>query len=213
MAAECHTAPPALHVEGLCFSYPQHTLFAQWSAQFGPGLTLVLGGDGRGKTTLLRLLAGVLAPQAGRLHLNGQDSRQAGHCPQVFWADPQSTDWDQHTPRAYMAQQSAVWPRFNPGLWYELAEALALTPHLDKPMFMLSTGSQRKVWLATAFAAGAPVTLLDTPFAALDRTSIQVVQELLHDAADDTTHIWVLADSTPPGDADDLPLAGVVSLD
>ena len=53
-----------------------------------------------------------------------------------------------------------------------LIQAFELTPHLEKPLYMLSTGSKRKVWLAAAFASGAAVTLLDQPFAALDKASV-----------------------------------------
>ena len=62
---------PVLQVEGLCFSYPQHPLFAGWSARFGAGVILVQGGESSGKTTLLRLLAGALAADGGRLALRG----------------------------------------------------------------------------------------------------------------------------------------------
>ncbi|MBK7653774.1 MAG: hypothetical protein IPJ18_00175 [Betaproteobacteria bacterium] len=50
---------------------------------------------------------------------------------------------------------------------------------------MLSTGSRRKVLLAPkAFASGATVLLLDSPFAALDKPSIRVVKECLNDFAE-----------------------------
>ncbi|NUN62974.1 MAG: ABC transporter ATP-binding protein, partial [Burkholderiaceae bacterium] len=59
-----------LQVQGLGFSHPQQPVFAGWSARVGPGTTLVQGGESSGKTTLLRLLAGVLAPAQGQLVLN-----------------------------------------------------------------------------------------------------------------------------------------------
>jgi hypothetical protein len=52
---------------------------------------------------------------------------------------------------------------------------------MDKKLFMLSTGSKRKVWLAAGFASGADLLLLDEPFAALDAPSIAFVKELLQD--------------------------------
>ena len=74
---------------------------------------------------------------------------------------------------------------------------------------MLSTGSKRKVWLAAAFASGAPVTLLDEPFAALDQASIGFVMELLQDAAQHPTRAWVLAHYEAPGE---VPLAAIIEL-
>jgi energy-coupling factor transporter ATP-binding protein EcfA2 len=61
----------------------------------------------------------------------------------------------------------------------EVTDGLSLAEHLAKPLYMLSTGSKRKVWLAAAFAAGATLTLLDDPFAALDKPSIRFVQQRL----------------------------------
>jgi ABC-type multidrug transport system ATPase subunit len=81
-----------------------------------------------------------------------------------------------------------------------LQGALDLTPHLNKKLFMLSNGSKRKVWLAAAFASGAPLTLIDDPFSALDRPSIKVIHELLEDAASQTNRIFVVADYEVPSD-------------
>ncbi len=200
-----------LQLQGLCFSYLNVNLFSDFSAHIGPGLTLVRGGDGSGKTTLLRLLAGAIVPQAGHLMLNGigQQASSKAYQDLVFWADPQSTALEDVSPTDYFKSLPARYPGFDGALLLELTQALSLTPHLDKPMYMLSTGSKRKVWLAAAFASGAAVTLLDEPFAALDRASVNVVMELLEEAAAHTTRAWVLASYQAPGD---LPLARVIEL-
>jgi heme exporter protein A len=80
----------------------------------------------------------------------------------------------------------------------DLIKALSLEPHLDKQLFMLSTGSKRKVWLAAAFASGATVMLLDQPFAALDKASRDVVTALLQRAAGDPLRACVIADYEAP---------------
>ena len=51
--------------------------------------------------------------------------------------------------------------------------------HLHKPMYQLSSGSQRKVLLAAALASGAVLTLLDEPLAALDKPSISYLLQAL----------------------------------
>lgn len=63
---------------------------------------------------------------------------------------------------------------------------------------MRSTGTRRKVFLAGAFASRAAVTLLDEPFAALDRASIALVLELLQEAATHPSRAWVVADYAAP---------------
>jgi energy-coupling factor transporter ATP-binding protein EcfA2 len=63
---------------------------------------------------------------------------------------------------------------------------------------MLSTGTKRKVWLTAAFAAGCSVTLLDEPFAALDRASIDFVNQQLQEAHAQRQGVWVVCDYDAP---------------
>ena len=86
---------------------------------------------------------------------------------------------------------------------------LSLTPHLDKTLTMMSTGTRRKVLLAAVLAAQAPVTLLDQPFKALDRPSIDYLLEVLAEAARHPSRAWVVADYEAPLGVD---LAGVIKL-
>ncbi len=79
-------------------------------------------------------------------------------------------------------------------------------------MHMLSAGSRRKVGLVAAAASGAALTLLDTPFAALDVASGRVLAELLAEAADDAGRAWVVADHGLPPALAGAPLAGTVDL-
>ena len=90
-------------------------------------------------------------------------------------------------------------------------DAFALRPHIDKPLYMLSTGSRRKVGLVGAAASGAALTLLDTPFAALDGPSRNVLAELLEDAASGD-RAWLVADFERPGPLRHVALAGVIDL-
>jgi ABC-type multidrug transport system ATPase subunit len=204
--------PALLQVSGLCMRYPQRALFADWSARIPPGVTLVRGADGSGKTTLLRLLAGELAADAGRLQAGAirLDQQPDVYRQQVFWADPRSDAFEQVTVRAYFASVQGLRGGFDERELARLIVGLSLEPHLDKHLYMLSTGSKRKVWLSAAFASGAAVTLLDEPFSALDKASVGFVMELLTEAAVRPARAIVLADYVAPGDA---PLAAIIDLE
>ena len=200
-----------MQLDGLAFSYPQHPLFTDLSASIPPGVSLVRGGDGAGKTTLLRLLAGALPTAAGQLQIHDISlARQPQlYQQQVFWADPRSEAFEQISPQAYFESIQPQYPGFDAVLLAQLVDGLSLAPFMQKPLYMLSTGSKRKVWLAAAFASGAAVTLLDDPFAALDKPSIRFILELLEDAADHPSRAWVVAAYEAPGT---VPLASIIEL-
>ena len=179
----------ALRWWGLTCRLGDRTLFDGWSGQMAPGLHWVCGDEGVGKTTLLRLFAGELAAQAGQIQRPGK----------VFWVDPRTTAFDQVVVRDLLAQLLAPFliadPTADLGGVPAWADALDLSPHLDKPLYMLSTGSRRKVWLVAALASGAPVTLLDQPCAALDKASERVFWGLLAEVLPaQPQRVWVLAD-------------------
>jgi ABC-type multidrug transport system ATPase subunit len=205
------TSPVALRVDGLSFNYPGRSLWTDLDLCIPAGVTLVCGGDGCGKSTLLRLLAGELRAQAGRFALHGApvDPLQASYRQQVFWADIRSEAFEQITPLAYFTTLRPRYPNWDDAAVVGLAEGLSLTPHLNKPIYMLSTGSKRKVWLTAALCAGAAVTFIDEPFAALDKPSIQFLASRFSEAARHPIRAWVLADYDAPGD---VPLAARIDL-
>lgn len=190
---------PVLQVRQLCFGFASTALFSDWNAEIPAGVTLIQGGEGRGKTTLLRLLTGDLKAQSGAVQCDGA----------VFRTDPRSEDFESVTPWVFFRTLAGRYPRFDIGLAHGLAEELGLTPHLEKTFYMLSTGTKRKVWLAAAFASGAAVTLLDEPFAALDKASIDCVIGLLQEASEHATRAWLVADYAPPPG---VPLAQTLDL-
>jgi len=192
------STPPAFHLEVQDLSHgPLHKLSYTWPA----GVSWICGDEGKGKTTLLRLLAGNVQPTAGTV------ATPAGG---VFWVDLQGDEHDSTTVQTCWENLRAHHPRWNEALLQDLAEALDMDTHRHKQLHMLSTGSRRKVTVVAALASGATVTLLDQPFVALDLTSIGIIKEFLQEAAHSTERAWLVADYEPPRD---VPLASVLNLD
>lgn len=195
-------SPPAvvLQVLHLEFGYEGVPIFRSFSASIPAGVGWIGGDESCGKTTLLKLLAAEFKPHAGDIRLG--DTRAVvqplAYRSQVFWTDPRTQAFDAMTPIEYWKGIEQRYASFAPALLSELVEGLALAPHLEKSLHMLSTGTKRKVFLAAAFASGAVVTLLDEPFAALDKSSAGLVLELLEEAASHQSRVWLVADYTPP---------------
>jgi ABC-type transport system involved in cytochrome c biogenesis ATPase subunit len=203
---------PILQADDVSFSYPQCAVFANVSLHARAGVGLVRGGDGRGKSTLLRVLAGDLPAGSGNLLINGvalQEDPKA-YKAQVFWMDFKTTAFDQISAVTFWKKVAAQHSAFDAQRLPALIQGLSLEPHIDKPLFMLSTGSKRKVWLAAAFACEAPLTLLDDPFAALDKPSIRFVIGQLAAAASQGIRALVVAHYDSLGDA--VPLSAQIDL-
>ena len=191
---------PVLQVKGLGFGWPGRPLFHDLSFDLPPGVSLVRGDDGSGKSTLLGLIAGALLPEAGTLSIQGVrlHEQHDAYRHRVFWIDPQTEAHDALAAGGYLESLSRHYPRFDNDTFNELVDGFGLRPHLGKPMYMLSTGSRRKVWVTAAFSSGTPLTLIDQPFAALDAPSARFLRELLQDASSHTSRAWLLADHEAP---------------
>jgi ABC-type multidrug transport system ATPase subunit len=185
-----------LEVRELCFGWPGVPLFDHLNLVLPAGVSVVFGEESSGKTTLLRLLSGDLTPDSGSIELPGCADQTLST--QVFRTEPRSDALDAISAQTWWASLPKRYPDFKARLAVELAHGFALEPHIEKPMYMLSAGSKRKVWLCAAFAAGTPVTLIDEPFAALDMASIRFLHGLLDEASNHTDRAWLLADHTPP---------------
>ena len=180
-----------LQIHGLTGGPHNTQLFTDQDVQIPAGLTAVTGDEGTGKTSLLRLLAGDLPLQTG--------TRPAVD---ALWLNLSLPDHDEDTPEQIWAALHKHCPHWNAGLQDALVQALSLQVHLGKKLFMLSTGSRRKVGLVALLACGATLTCLDQPYVSLDQVSIQVVRDFLNDMADHPTRAWLVADYEADPDLD-----------
>ncbi len=184
-----------LHASHVTFGHPDQPLFTDWSASIPAGVTLVRCDESRGKTTLLRLLAADLPAQAGRLSLKGiqLEEHPAQYRSEVFYIEPRTEAFDQISPMDFFAKMATRYPGFDASKLPGLISGLSLIPHQDKPLYMLSAGSKRKVWIAAGLACGAAVTLIDDVFAALDMGSIEFLLAQFKICAQDTDHACIVA--------------------
>lgn len=212
---------PVLQIEQLCFDYPAHPgqpavpVLHGFNANLLPGVSWVSGDESCGKTTLLRLLAGELRARSGSLALRCGSATLSPASPawaaEVAWCDLRGPAHDPLYPSDCFARLQARHPGFDSDLLTRMIEGLDLAPHLDKALYMLSTGTRRKVALAGVLASGATLMLLDDPFAALDKGSIDfLLGHLRQQAESPAGRTWVLAAYVAPRG---VPLASHLDLD
>lgn len=139
-------------------------LIRDLSFSVGPGEAVVLtGANGAGKTSLLRVVAGLLKPMRGAVELSGESE----------WADRLHLIGHQDGLKAGRTAREELdfWCRWAgaSGVGIERAvEILALGPLLPLPVRSLSAGQRKRLAMARLVAADRPLWLLDEPLAPLD---------------------------------------------
>ncbi|MFA6987193.1 MAG: heme ABC exporter ATP-binding protein CcmA [Arenimonas sp.] len=170
--------PPLLECRGLCFSRNEERIFGPLDFSLGAGeALLVLGGNGTGKTTLLRVLAGLLAASDGEVHFEQRVVDQ-GHL-------ARGCAFLGHLP-GHKGELSALENlRFtaamqNSQLAAEKALAdVGLAGFEDNLARRLSAGQNKRLALARLSLSPARLWLLDEPYANLDLDGIALVNKLI----------------------------------
>lgn len=140
-------------------AYRRHQVLRGVSLTARPGqLVAVVGENGAGKSTLLKILAGTLAPDAGRVALSGT----LGYCPQ----DPVLSD--SLTTRQHLRYFAAARRLSSLARGMDLARQLGYERDLDRAAGELSGGTRQKLNLTLALLHDPDVLLLDEPYQGFD---------------------------------------------
>jgi heme exporter protein A len=164
---------PLLRVESLALSRGGCVLFEGLSFAAAPGSYVeVRGANGAGKTSLLRAIAGLLRPSAGRIVLDGaDDAALAMH----YVAHANALK-----PNASVASHTRYWAGLFGGVADDGPLARVGLSGLDARVARtLSQGQARRLALSRLLIAPRPVWLLDEPAAALDVSGPQLVSEMI----------------------------------
>jgi ABC-2 type transport system ATP-binding protein len=144
----------------------------------------LLGPNGAGKTTTLRMVAGLLRPDAGSVSVLGIDAlADPVAAKQIMaWVSDEPMIYDKLTPLEYLAFVAGLW-----GIEAGVAEtsardlliSLGLEPHLHERCEGFSKGMRQKVALAGALIHDPRLIILDEPLTGLDAVSARHVKGLL----------------------------------
>ncbi|WP_456423654.1 ATP-binding cassette domain-containing protein, partial [Thermococcus sp.] len=144
---------------------------------------IILGPSGAGKTVLLEIIAGIIEPDRGSVHLNGRDvtdlppeKRGLAYIPQNYALFPNMSVFDniafglkvRKLPKAEIERKVR-----------EIAEVLGISHLLHRKPGTLSGGESQRVAIARALVIEPPLILLDEPFANLDvQTRAKLMREM-----------------------------------
>ncbi len=155
--------------------------------QVAPGIaTALLGRNGAGKSTTMRVLAGVIPPTEGRVVVDGLDvrtetlqvKRVTGYCPDVGGLVPRATPWEH-------LQLSARLRRLPDG-WEDrarhLLERFELGGAADRLTAGFSHGMGRRMSVVLAAFHEPKVLLLDEPFDGVDPLGVEATMDVIADA-------------------------------
>lgn len=166
---------PQLQAVDLACERDWRMLFEHLHLQVAAGDMLQISGpNGSGKTSLLRLLAGLMQPTHGQVLLKGKPLAQQGSelARSLVWIGHAAGIKDLLTPEENLTWLCALHrPATRDAIWQALA-AVGLRGFEDVPCHTLSAGQQRRVALARLYLDSPPLWILDEPFTALDKQGV-----------------------------------------
>src|ERR1700734_812049 len=203
-----HVMPPtpfALEIRGLVKRFDRPAVDGlDLTVRTGEFYAL-LGPNGAGKTTTLRMVAGLLRPDAGSVSVLGIDALDDPVAAKqvTAWVSDEPMIYDKLTPLEYLEFVAGLWgidPRISQASAHHLLVSLGLEPHFHERCEGFSKGMRQKVALAGALVHDPRLIILDEPLTGLDAVSARHVKGLLQERVRAgctvimTTHILEVAE-------------------
>ena len=141
----------------------------------------LLGSNGAGKSTILRLFSGIYQPEEGKVLIDGEDVYDNIAAKQkVFFINDETVQYTDFTLPQLKRFYQQFYPNFSEDIFQRLQSAVALPT--DRRISKFSKGMKRQAIVITAIACCTPYLLLDEAFDGLDPTMRIIVKRMLVDA-------------------------------
>jgi ABC-2 type transport system ATP-binding protein len=164
--------------------YGEKTALEEVSFTVGSGQMFgFVGPNGAGKTTTMRIVLGVLAPDAGEVRWRGgpigvEERRRIGYMPEERGLYPKMRVRDQ---LVYMARLHGVEPEAAAAAAERWMQRLEIAERAEDPVEALSLGNQQRVQLAVALVHEPELLILDEPFSGLDPDGVDALSGALQE--------------------------------
>ena len=188
-----------LTLDRLTKQYGSKIAIDRINATFKPGIYGLLGANGAGKTTMMRLICDILKPTSGEVTFNGTNIREMGesyravigYLPQDFGYYPNFTAMNF---LLYMASLKGLNDRYAKKKSLELLEAVNLSEVKNKKIKTFSGGMKQRLGIAQVFLNNPQILILDEPTAGLDPKERVKFRNLINSYAENkivilSTHI------------------------
>ncbi len=178
---------PVLLAQGLVVDFGEVRAVDGFDLSVGAGTSVALvGRNGAGKSTTMRVLSGVLPPSAGRVVVAGVDAGRdpsavraaVGYCPDVGGLIPRATPWEHLQLSARLRGMGKDW-QDRAG---DLLERFELTAAADRITAGFSHGMGRRLSVVLAAFHQPRVLLLDEPFDGVDPLGVDATMEVVREA-------------------------------
>jgi ABC-2 type transport system ATP-binding protein len=197
--------PIALALRGVSKSFDRPAVDALDLTIYGGEFYALVGPNGAGKTTTLRMVVGLLKPDAGSIRIGGIDALSDPVAAKQItaWLSDEPMIYDKLTPYEYLEFVAGLWridPAVAQGGARELIAWLGLEPHAHERCEGFSRGMRQKVALAGALVHDPKLIILDEPLTGLDAGTARQVKDVLRGRVREggtvivTTHILEVAE-------------------
>jgi heme exporter protein A len=141
----------------------------------------VLGANGTGKSTLLRVIVGLLTPEKGRVEWGGRDARADcdAWCAGFSYLAHSDGLKPELTAHENLAFDAGLRRRLRAGESDESLQQVGLVSVRDLPAGFLSAGQRRRLAIARVLLSGAPLWILDEPYTNLDAGGSTLVSGII----------------------------------
>lgn len=200
-ACEAHSGDPVICFKGVAFSYGANLILEDADFDIYAGESVcVVGPNGGGKSTLLKLMLGLLQPDKGSVRLLGETPKGArarvGYVPQHINFDPlfPVSALDVVLMGCLNRRSVGFRSRKDTATAMGALEQIGIAAQASKPFASLSGGQRQAVLIARALAGDAAVLLLDEPTAHVDVAAEERLMTSLKALRDDLTLVTVSHD-------------------
>ncbi|SEJ72268.1 ATP-binding cassette domain-containing protein [Achromobacter sp. NFACC18-2] len=185
-----------LRIDNLSKRYGDHIVFEGLTHAFAPGCVALCEEDSTGKSSLLGIIAGAIAPDGGDVLIGGHSLRDAPQLARarLAYVPDNCMQFPEQTGRGLLEQAALAKNAPLDDAILDLARRLGLEPHLDKRFEQMSTGTRRKVYLTAAALGDPAVVVADGPSNGLDAQARGVLADVFKTWARDRVVLFASHD-------------------